>query len=96
MSHIYIINSEHYILDINYKIVDEELIEIYNEKIQKYLKRDILFKLVASKERGESRPSGDNVLTSYRALDEEEVLSKVQEWLDERKIELEVYLVEED
>ena len=78
--------NEHSILDINYKIVDEELIEVYNEKIQKYLKRDVLFRLVASKERGENRPSGDNVLTSYRALDEEEVLSKVQEWLDRSQI----------
>ena len=84
--------NEHSILDISYKIVDEELIEIYNEKIQKYLKRDVLFRLVASKERGESRPTGDNVLTSYRALDEEEVLSKVQEWLDGCQIFLRVKL----
>ena len=82
--------NEHSVLDISYKIVNEDLIEIYNETIQKYLKRDVLFRLVASKERGESRPSGDNISTSYRALDEEEVLSKVQEWLDENQIWLRV------
>jgi len=84
--------NEHSILDISYKIVDEELIEVYNKKIQKHLKRDVLFRLVASKERGESRLSGDNVLTSYQALDEEELLSKVQEWLDEHQIWLNVEL----
>jgi hypothetical protein len=82
--------NEHSILDISYKIVDENLIEVYNEKIQKYLKRDVLFRLVASKERGESLPIGDNVLTSYCTLDEEEVFSKVQEWLDEKNILLNV------
>ena len=85
--------NEHSILDISYKIVNENLIEVYNEKIQKYLKRDVLFRLVASKERGESRPSGDNVLSSYRALDEEEVLSKVQEWLDEHQICLRIEII---
>jgi hypothetical protein len=84
--------SERSTMDISYKIVDEKLVEIYNKPIQKYLKRNTLFKLVGAKERGEVRPSGDNILVSYRALDEEEILSKVQEWLDEHQIWLRVEL----
>jgi uncharacterized membrane protein (UPF0182 family) len=68
------------------------LVEIYNKPIQKYLKQNTLFKLVGAKERGEVRPSGDNILVSYRALNEEEILSKVQEWLNEHQIWLRVEL----
>ena len=88
INHLY---AERAILDIEYKVMDENLIEIYNAEIQEHLKRDVLFRLISVRDR-ETFPPEDNLLVSYRRLDEEEVLSKVQEWLDHHRVSLQVAL----
>ncbi len=61
--------------------------------IEKSLNREYLFKLNRVDDHTETKPSEDNVLVTFKELSEEVVLDKVQQWLDEHGVELEVCLV---
>ena len=40
-----------------------------------------------------TNPSEDNVLVTFKELSQEVVLDKVQQWLDEHRVELEACLI---
>ena len=66
---------------------------IYNKEIEKRLKREYLFRLNRVDDHIETRVSEDNILVTFKELSQEVVLDKVQQWLDEKNIELDVCLV---
>jgi len=80
-------------LEIQYKIMDEKTLYIYNKEIEKRLNREYLFRLNRVDDHIETRVSEDNVLVTFKELSQEVVLDKVQQWLDEKNIELEVCFV---
>ncbi len=77
-------------LEIQYKIVDERTLYIYNKEIEQRLNREYLFRLNRVDDRTETNPSEDNILVAFKELSQEVVLDKVQQWLDEHRVELEV------
>ncbi len=80
-------------LEIQYKIVDEKTLYIYNKEIEKSLNREYLFRLNRVDDHTEIKSLEDNILVTFKEFSEEVVLDKVQQWLDEHRVELEVCLV---
>ncbi len=79
-------------LEIQYKIVDEKTLYIYNKEIEKRLNREYLFRLNRVDDHIEIKSSEDNVLVTFKEFSKEVVLDKVQQWLDEYRVELEALI----
>jgi len=82
-------------LEVQYKIVDKKTLYIYNKEIENRLSREYLFRLNRVDDRTETKPSEDNVLVTFKELSEGVVLDKIQQWLDELNVELEVCLIKD-
>ena len=79
-------------MEIQYKIVDEKTLYIYNKEIEKRLNREYLFRLNRVDDHIEIKSSEDNVLVTFKEFSKEVVLDKVQQWLDEYRVELEALI----
>jgi hypothetical protein len=77
-------------LEISYKITDKKSAYIYNKKIEEALAREFLFKLIKIDDQKDNRPSEDNILLTFKEITQEVILDKVQQWLDDKGIELDV------
>ena len=77
-------------LEITYKIIDEKRAYIYNKTIEEKLAREFLFKLNKIDEQKDNRASEDNILLTFKEINEEVIFDKVQQWLDGKGIELDV------
>ena len=77
-------------LEISYKIIDKKSTYIYNKKIEEKLAREFLFKLNKIDDQKDNRTSEDNILLTFKEINEEVIFDKVQQWLDDKGIELDV------
>ncbi len=88
--------SEKLEFDISYKMINEDCVEIYNQKIESALGLDYLFRIVKIEDRRDSTLSEDNTLVSYGDLNESVIWDRVQYWLDTHRISLQVVIAGED
>jgi len=78
-------------LEISYKIIDEKSAYIYNKKIEEKLAREFLFKLIKIDDQKDNRLTEDNILLTFKEINKEVIFDKVQQWLDSKGIELDVF-----
>jgi len=78
-------------LEISYKIIDEKSAYIYNKEIEEKLAREFLFKLTKIDDQKDNRPIEDNILLTFKEINKEVIFDKVQQWLDDKGIELDIF-----
>jgi len=67
---------------IEYKMIENNSVNIYNTKVQEALGYDYLFKLVKVTERQEIPDLEKNVFWTFGDIDEKLIIDKVQQWIN--------------